>query len=838
MKIKKLLSVIFAALIICLSITPAVYAVDPSAVYLTTDYEYIVGTLSKYCDINELRDQILYNVSRCEDIDLQRFELPADKTTSAVYNYFYGYFPEAFNANQSAFGMMYAFTNDEGVQCIDSMSVVYKMTASEYQEKLKICQDEAMKLVGDIIDAPISDEEKALIAHDRLASCVEYDNTQSMSYNMSGALINKKAACEGYARCYIYLMNLLGVPCQYTSSNKLNHAWNIVIIDGKKYNVDVTWDDPVGDIYGRVNHEYFLKSTEDYMTGHHKADDLDTTPVDTKYDDWYWDNSVTAFQYYDNSIYYVDALAQSLIKRDPATGEEESVLSLPFQWKSSEGYIYGASAGPDGEFTYCLSRLVSDGTYLFYNSSKDIYMYNPEGSVKVYTIDDSSVNVIGFVADGTTFTIDTSPDAYQYNRADYLRTYVYNKTFTITYDANGGVNAPAPQKGNTLTETIITDAVPSRVGYEFTGWKTEDGKKYSAGDNLNYNNDVTLYAQWSPLQYEITFDSKGGTKADKIKVTFDSAYGKLPDSSKEGYKFLGWFTDKENGNEIKADTIVKTADNHTLYAHWQCNHTSSSTVERIEPTCTKNGNIGAMVCDNCGEITDEGEIIPATGHSWGEPVFNWSEDCGKCSAEFTCKNDASHTETKDCNITIDKKAPTCTADGLNTITASISLDGKTYTDEKDVTVKATGHSFSDYKYNNDATLTADGTKTSKCKNCDETKTISAEGTKLKTKIAIANMSKYNGKALDYKSTITFRAEVENTAGNEIVWYVNGSRAGTGETFTVNKAENGFSIYCATKDVDGNDVTSETETIKINNNFFAKIIAFFKGLFGSLPVITQ
>lgn len=65
---------------------------------------------------------------------------------------------------------------------------------------------------------------------------------------------------------------------------------------------------------------------------------------------------------------------------------------------------------------------------------------------------------------------------------------------------------------------------------------------------------------------------------------------------------------------------------------------------------------------------------------------------------------------------------TCTENGH---TKYICDCGDTYT----VEIEATGHSFEDYVYNNDATYLADGTQTATC-TCGEQDTIAAEGTKL------------------------------------------------------------------------------------------------------------
>ena len=95
------------------------------------------------------------------------------------------------------------------------------------------------------------------------------------------------------------------------------------------------------------------------------------------------------------------------------------------------------------------------------------------------------------------------------------------------------------------------------------------------------------------------------------------------------------------------------------------------------------------------------------------------------------------------------------------------------------------------------------------------------------------------KAVDYKTTITFTAVVTDAPADAVVhWFIDGRDVGTGETYTKDKATASYTVRC--KLMQGSTVLaeSEAETVKVNTGFFAKLIAFFKGLFGSLPVITQ
>lgn len=65
----------------------------------------------------------------------------------------------------------------------------------------------------------------------------------------------------------------------------------------------------------------------------------------------------------------------------------------------------------------------------------------------------------------------------------------------------------------------------------------------------------------------VNFDSCGGT-ADRnaVEVELGSTIGTLPEATRDGYTFLGWFTNPQGGQQIQEDYFV--VGNITLYAHW------------------------------------------------------------------------------------------------------------------------------------------------------------------------------------------------------------------------------------------------------------------------------
>ena len=111
---------------------------------------------------------------------------------------------------------------------------------------------------------------------------------------------------------------------------------------------------------------------------------------------------------------------------------------------------------------------------------------------------------------------------------------IWNRT--VTYDENGGSGAPSPQTDIKTNAITISSTVPTRAGYRFVGWNTQqdgNGTSYASGATYSANSPtVTLYAQWQVLLTidvaSITRCTLNGT-ADPlggyIKVVWDWANG-------------------------------------------------------------------------------------------------------------------------------------------------------------------------------------------------------------------------------------------------------------------------------------------------------------------------
>jgi len=191
---------------------------------------------------------------------------------------------------------------------------------------------------------------------------------------------------------------------------------------------------------------------------------------------------------------------------------------------------------------------------------------------------------------------------------------VCGASWKLSYNAEGGTNAPAVQTASSGSAQYVSAEKPLREGYTFIGWtdrRTSGQVVYTAGSKIQSSANVTLYALWKANEYELSFVNAGRTESVKT-VKFGSIYGELPTApAKEGYTFDGWYTAETGGIRIKESTVVSTAGDHSVYAVYKCNHTYA--VETTEPTCTENGS-RIYTCSRCGYSYTE--TIKAKGHSF------------------------------------------------------------------------------------------------------------------------------------------------------------------------------------------------------------------------------
>lgn len=160
------------------------------------------------------------------------------------------------------------YLNDKSIKIVTKIHM-YCYAGREETALAKQKYDSAAdKLIAGITpDMP--EFERELILHDRLADHIAYEDGDRV-HDAYGALVNGKAVCDGYTKAFQYLLQRVGIQSFMVTGigNGVKHAWNIVRIDGKYYNVDLTWDDQKSDII----YTYFNITDEEIKSLSHILD--------------------------------------------------------------------------------------------------------------------------------------------------------------------------------------------------------------------------------------------------------------------------------------------------------------------------------------------------------------------------------------------------------------------------------------------------------------------------------------------------------------------------------------------------------------------------------------
>ena len=154
------------------------------------------------------------------------------------------------------------------------------------------------------------------------------------------------------------------------------------------------------------------------------------------------------------------------------------------------------------------------------------------------------------------------------------------------------------------------------------------------------------------------------------------------------------------GDDGSTCTATRTCKNDS--AHTETSKATVTDAQTKAPTCTEKGETTYTATFEADWAVTQTKVIvdiPATGHSYGEPEWSWSEDGKTCTVTFTCEKDETHKETPVVTVTSAVKTPaTCTETGVTTYTATVEFNGQIHTDTKDVAdIPATGHSYDNGK---------------------------------------------------------------------------------------------------------------------------------------------
>jgi transglutaminase-like putative cysteine protease len=136
------------------------------------------------------------------------------------------------------------------------------------------------EIEASLADSEGTDYDKALAVHDWIVENIDYDagmSEGSGENGVAGALIGRSTMCQGYAEAFGLLMRCIsdadvrievGSGKSSLNTTWVNHAWNLVNMDGVWYQVDATFDDPVNSDRSEPSHLYFGRSDEGMASDH------------------------------------------------------------------------------------------------------------------------------------------------------------------------------------------------------------------------------------------------------------------------------------------------------------------------------------------------------------------------------------------------------------------------------------------------------------------------------------------------------------------------------------------------------------------------------------------
>ena len=190
------------------------------------------------------------------------------------------------------------------------------------------------------------------------------------------------------------------------------------------------------------------------------------------------------------------------------------------------------------------------------------------------------------------------------------------KSYTISYNSNGGTGTMASDTVSTGSKATIKSNTFTKTGYKFVGWTTksdgtDDGYGWNPGwsgtwnyDNGQYgiaNDKLVLYARWDN-HYTITYNDNGGSgcSSSSKTVTYGSTYGNLCTPTRSGYIFAGWYSSNYANapwtyyyDKYKNDSTVASIgrnDKVGLYNNYLTNSTRKFSRYTSSDTYSVNGN--------------------------------------------------------------------------------------------------------------------------------------------------------------------------------------------------------------------------------------------------------
>lgn len=195
--------------------------------------------------------------------------------------------------------------------------------------------DKVNEIMNKTVNPSMTDYEKELAIHDYIVVHCKYgyvDYSKNYAYRAYGALVQETAVCNGYAEAMALLLSCADVENEFmtgTADGEL-HAWNRVCIDGKWYQVDATWDDPLPDRGIFAGHAYF-NVTDDVMDDRHTWEKDNFSPCDSdEYNYFKRNNLICDYEGFKTAVRHLAGVNITGAIEVVVTDYDESLYTMDF----------------------------------------------------------------------------------------------------------------------------------------------------------------------------------------------------------------------------------------------------------------------------------------------------------------------------------------------------------------------------------------------------------------------------------------------------------------------------------------------------------------------------
>lgn len=155
-----------------------------------------------------------------------------------------------------------------------SANVTVEVKYRETLQQTAYVNKEVKAVLKKIITPGMNNHEKVKVIHDWVVLNLKYD-TSYRKYTAYEGLQSGSAVCQGYSLLTYKLLKEAGISNRIVEGTakpeggrSQTHAWNLVLLDGRWYHLDTTWDDPMPDQAGVVSNAYYMRTDAQMRRDH------------------------------------------------------------------------------------------------------------------------------------------------------------------------------------------------------------------------------------------------------------------------------------------------------------------------------------------------------------------------------------------------------------------------------------------------------------------------------------------------------------------------------------------------------------------------------------------